>query len=155
MVRPFSKAQLVILQALHSGDRLHSAGGFTFFAHDSRQCVPTPIFQALRKAGLIDLDSHPFYCISEAGLKKLKELQEAALKVKQRQRYYDEAYDLGQYYRVCHPEGDAHRLVCDALQYAMTADIDEERINARYDGFVDGASGFERKVYQETDHEAK
>jgi hypothetical protein len=79
MAKPFSKKQQEVLRVLHSGRRrLYSAGGFTFFEGDSRDTVPTPTLNALKNAGLVEVDVFPFYCISKAGVAKLKELQEAA-----------------------------------------------------------------------------
>ena len=79
MARPFPKSHLALLFALRDGKkRLHSAGGFTFFEHDSRISVRTPVATALIKAGLIEVDEPPLYRISEAGRQKLEEFQKVA-----------------------------------------------------------------------------
>lgn len=78
MARPFSKAQHAILLALHNGDRLHSAGGFTFLRSTPLQGIQTPTAMALLREGLIEVDVHPYYQISEAGRQKLQALQGAA-----------------------------------------------------------------------------
>ena len=68
-----TKHRHAILLALHNGDRLYYAGGFTYLQKNKSMRVQCPAAQALLDAGLIERDEHNYCRLSEYGRALLEE----------------------------------------------------------------------------------